>query len=237
MRLFNFICMTVLLTTGVAVIAGSAEPGQETNGEGSGGGGEHSGGGGEHSGGGGEHSGGGGEHSGEGGESGGGSDEESARQYRKDETYDQIRAGARLVLAYDAGTNAFMGTVENTTSRTLTRVRVEVHLSNGTELGPTTPMDLAPGQMIAISLRATSAPFVTWSAHPEVGGSNGEGGESGEEHSGGESGEQFGHNEDIPEMPTGVWSPDLLSRASFSQVGGQTAVTFSHGGRRGRTGR
>ena len=45
------------------------------------------------------------------------------------------------------------------------------------------------------------------------------------------SGEQFVVDEDIPEMPTGVWSPDLLSRASFSQVGGQTAITFSHGGR------
>ena len=37
--------------------------------------------------------------------------------------------------------------------------------------------------------------------------------------------------EDIPGMPTGGWSPDVLSRASFSQVGGQTAITFSHGGR------
>ena len=44
-------------------------------------------------------------------------------------------------------------------------------------------------------------------------------------------GQQFVVDEDIPEMPTGVWSPDLLSRASFSQVGGQTAITFSHGGR------
>ena len=43
--------------------------------------------------------------------------------------------------------------------------------------------------------------------------------------------EQFVVDEDIPEMPTGVWSPDLLSRASFSQVGGQTSITFSHGGR------
>ena len=45
------------------------------------------------------------------------------------------------------------------------------------------------------------------------------------------SGEQFDVDEEIPDMPTGVWSPDLLSRASFSQVGGQTSITFSHGGR------
>ena len=44
-------------------------------------------------------------------------------------------------------------------------------------------------------------------------------------------GERFVVAEDIPGMPTGGWSPDVLSRASFSQVGGQTAITFSHGGR------
>ena len=44
-------------------------------------------------------------------------------------------------------------------------------------------------------------------------------------------GQQFVVDEDIPEIPTVGWTPDLLSRASFSQVGGQTAITFSHGGR------
>ena len=44
-------------------------------------------------------------------------------------------------------------------------------------------------------------------------------------------GEQFGLNEDIPGMPTGDWTPDLLSRASFSHVGGQTTVMFGPGGR------
>ena len=44
-------------------------------------------------------------------------------------------------------------------------------------------------------------------------------------------GEQFGLNEDIPGMPTGDWTPDFLSRASFSQVGGQTTVMFGPGGR------
>ena len=51
-----------------------------------------------------------------------------------------VRAGARLVLRYDAATQTFVGTVENTTSVTLSQVRVEVHLSNGVELGP----DYAP---------------------------------------------------------------------------------------------
>ena len=108
-----------------------------------------------------------GEHN-EGSESGEG-DEESGTQYALSESYDEVRAGARLKLTYDSTANSFVGTVENTTGATLSRVRVEVHLSNGTELGPTTPTDLAPGQVLDIELPATSQPFATWSAHPEVG--------------------------------------------------------------------
>ena len=95
--------------------------------------------------------------------------EESGTQLSLTETFDEVRAGARLILSFDSTANAFMGTVENTTQATLTRVRVEVHLSNGTELGPASPVDLAPGQMHEVNLPAGSEPFTTWSAHPEVG--------------------------------------------------------------------
>ena len=94
--------------------------------------------------------------------------EESGAQFALSETFDSIRAGARLVLSYDSTANAFTGTVENTTEDTLRRVRVEVHLSNGIELGPTTPVDLAPGETVDINLPASSQPFTSWSAHPEV---------------------------------------------------------------------
>jgi hypothetical protein len=87
-----------------------------------------------------------------------------------------------LVTAIQITGRARPNTVENTTSITLPQVRVEVHLSNGIELGPTTPVDLAPGQKINITLPASSSSFVTWSAHPEVVGSNGNGDG---EHSGG----------------------------------------------------
>lgn len=119
--------------------------------------------------------------------------EESATQYDKSETYDQIRGGARLILAYDADSNAFTGTVENTTDSVLDSVRVEIHLSNGIELGPTEPGDLDPGEQRAITLPASEEAFSTWNAHPEVGrgeanhvsdrqqsGSEGEDGEHGE---------------------------------------------------------
>ncbi|MCY4582320.1 MAG: hypothetical protein OXE50_05905, partial [Chloroflexi bacterium] len=122
----------------------------------------------------------------EGSESGAsGSEEGSAAMLAPDQTFDMVRSGARLILNYNASTNSFLGTVENTTSGTLTRVRIEVHLSNGTELGPTTPMDLAPGAVELVLLPATQASFTGWVAHAEVGG-----GEAGGEHgSGGGGGE------------------------------------------------
>ena len=153
-------------------------------------------------GGGGEH-GSGGESGGEGGgESGGesgasGSEEGSGATLAPDETFDAVRYGARLIMRYDAANNSFMGSVENTTSRVLTRVRVEVHLSNGTELGPTAEVDLAAGEVLAINLPATAASFTGWIAHAEVG-SGGEGSQSGGEGSGehggsgGESGSESG---------------------------------------------
>ena len=121
----------------------------------------------------------GGEHS-EGGE--GGEGEESGDELALTEGYDHVRNGARLILAYDSSTNSFTGTVENTTDAILRQVRVEVHLSNGVELGPTVAADLAPGDKRAVALEGTVRPFDGWSAHAEVatgsdGGEHGEGGE------------------------------------------------------------
>ena len=79
-------------------------------------------------------------------------------------------------VAKAVATRSRRSSSEGTTAATLLQVRVEVHLSNGTELGPPPPVDLAPGQTIPITLEATSAPFDTWSAHSEVGGSGGEDG-------------------------------------------------------------
>ena len=112
-------------------------------------------------------------------------DEESAVQLALTDTYDSIRAGAHLILAYDAATNSFKGTVKNTTGAILPRVRVEVHLSNGVELGPTTPIDLAPGEQIPVEFMAEGPSFDKWTAHPEVGSEGGgEHGEGDSEHGG-----------------------------------------------------
>ena len=133
--------MTILVSTGLILalslpgcIGGESESGEHDGGESAG---EH---------GGSAES---GEHDGEGESDGDG--EESGTQYGLNETFDEVRAGARLALSYDSAANAFTGTVENTTGATLRRIRVEVHLSNGTELGPTTPTDLAPGEVASAS--------------------------------------------------------------------------------------
>ena len=118
----------------------------------------------------------------------GGEEGSGANALAPDETFDEVRSGARLILSYDAASNSFKGTVENVTNGVLDRVRIEVHLSNGAELGPTTPMNMAPGQVVMINQSATTASFTGWTPHAEVG-AGGEGSESGEEHrNGGEHG-------------------------------------------------
>jgi hypothetical protein len=129
----------------------------------------------------GEHDGVSGEHF-EGSESDSG--EESGTQFELGDIYEEVRADARLIISYDAAANMFTGTVENTTNGTLSEVRVEVHLSNGAELGPTTKVDLAPGQIVDVSLAATEESFTTWSAHPEVGGGEHGGGSAPSENDG-----------------------------------------------------
>ena len=123
----------------------------------------------------------------------GADDEESTVQLALTDTYDNIRNGAHLIMAYDEATNSFKGTVTNTTAAILPQVRVEIHLSNGgvtvEELGPTPtpPVDLDPGGTLDIELIPTVPLFDMWTAHPEVGASSGGGGEGGAE-GGGEHG-------------------------------------------------
>ena len=91
-----------------------------------------------------------------------GGEEDSGNLLTLEETYHAVRGGDRLLLQYSASDNAFVGTVENTTSETLLQIRVEVHLSNGVELGPTTPQDLEPGQKVDVILSAKGEEFDGW---------------------------------------------------------------------------
>lgn len=130
--------------------------------------------------------------SGEGSEGG-----DTGQQLAPDQRYDQTRNGARLVMLYNPSQDAFYGIVENTTNQTLTRVRVEIHLTDQSgaiiaELGPTTPTDLAPGGRLLISLPAAGQTFAGWSPHAEIGSGEGGGSEGGGEHGGGASGGEGG---------------------------------------------
>ena len=123
--------------------------------------------------------------------SGAGEEGSGAGMLAPNETFDTTRGGARLIMNYDGAANVFTGTVENTTNSPLSNVRIEIHLSNGVELGPTTPVDMVPGEVIAVNLSSTPESFTGWTPHAEVGIGEGGGegsGESGSEAASGESG-------------------------------------------------
>ncbi|MDZ7682659.1 MAG: hypothetical protein U5J63_13340 [Fodinibius sp.] len=96
-----------------------------------------------------------------------------------DETYDDVRKGVRLTLSYDSETSSFSGTIENTTQDALPAVSVGVELSNGTELGPTSPVDLAAGDSHSVELDAAGETFDSWTAHSDMGSSGHSHGEDG----------------------------------------------------------
>ena len=230
LRMAQTLAILVLIVT-MMVAVGCSRRGQssadqsagnvtESRGEGSESGGEGSG----------EH-GSGGEGGSEGSEGGAAGSEEGGNALALDETFDMVRAGARLIMSYDAASNAFVGTVANTTDATLTRVRIEVHLSNGIELGPTTPTDLAPGEILDVVLPASTQSFDGWTPHAEVGASEGggEGGSgegSGEHGSGGEgSGESGGEGSGESGDPS---SPILALDESWDGIvnGVRTAMSY-----------
>ena len=105
--------------------------------------------------------------------------------------------GARLTLQYNPAIQAFIGNVTNTTKKPLEDVRVEIHLSNGTELGPTKRTTVKPGQTIPVELGAFGEEFTHWTTHPEAGNeeAHGEGDEESERAGGGHGGERGGHAE------------------------------------------
>ena len=169
----------------------------------------------------------GGESGSEGSEGGAGGSEEGGNALALDETFDMVRAGARLIMSYDAAANAFVGSVANTTDATLTRVRIEVHLSNGIELGPTTPTDLAPGEILDVVLPASTQSFDGWTPHAEVGASEGGGEGSGEHGSGGEGSGESGSGEGSGESGDPS-SPILALDESWDGVvnGVRTAMSY-----------
>ena len=98
---------------------------------------------------------------------------ESGIRWNPDEIATDTRRGVNLVISYSSSGQRFSGTVTNTTGSTVTDVRVEVHLSNGTELGPTPRIDLKAQESRPITLDASDQNFDWYSVHVEIGSSSG----------------------------------------------------------------
>jgi dUTP pyrophosphatase len=77
--------------------------------------------------------------------------EEDGTMYGINEKIDIKKNGVRLILSFDKNENAFIGSIENITEKDLGRVRVEIHLSNRKELGPTNPITLKPLERTLVS--------------------------------------------------------------------------------------
>lgn len=105
---------------------------------------------------------------------------ESGIRYGISETARETRSGVDLVLRFDVSAGAFVGTVTNTGTEPVSRVRVEVHLVGAVELGPTPTITLAPGATSEVRLVAEGHAFEAWTAHVEIG----EGEHGGERHRG-----------------------------------------------------
>lgn len=116
-----------------------------------------------------------------------------AKLEKHDKTY---KNGARLTLKYNPATQAFGGNVQNTTKKTMSQMRVEIHLSNGVELGPTKRVDLKPGETTPVELSAVDQKFSHWVTHPEAGNeeAHADGDEESERHAGGHRSERGEHS-------------------------------------------
>ena len=94
---------------------------------------------------------------------------ESGTQYQLSETARESRSGVDLVLSYDPPNETFTGTLTNTTGAPVADVRVEIHLSNGVELGPTPRIVIAAGETSPVELDARGQNFTAFSVHIEIG--------------------------------------------------------------------
>jgi len=98
---------------------------------------------------------------------------EGGRRWDKDETATVTRSGVKLVIRYHSAEEEFRGTMTNTTSSSVSDARVEIHLSNGKELGPTLRTTLAAGESKDVTLDAAGQQFSWFSVHIELGGGSG----------------------------------------------------------------
>lgn len=95
--------------------------------------------------------------------------EEKGEKLLLNETYDSVKGGVRIILSHNVVSEAFIGTMENVTNKNIKSARVEVHLSNGVELGPTKSVNLSAGKKSNVELSVEDNKFIWWKTHAEVG--------------------------------------------------------------------
>ena len=123
-------------------------------------------------------------------------EDEPGSLWSKNETATEIMRGVRLILQYDASSQAFVGTLENLNTNIAPQVEVKVYVSDGDyvshEFGPSTPVDMEPGETKDITVPVTSGTdFTKFKINASTKSGDGEGGEEGEEgEEGGEGGEE-----------------------------------------------
>ena len=77
-------------------------------------------------------------------------------------------AGSSWLMGFEQGAERFSGTVRNMTSQTVRDARIEIHLSNGVELGPT-PVEGDAGDTLPVELDARGQTLDWSSGHVEPG--------------------------------------------------------------------
>lgn len=97
---------------------------------------------------------------------------ESGTRWNPGETATDSRRGVDLTISYNATTQQFDGSVTNTNGSAVTDVRVEIHLSNGTELGPTPRVGIGANETKSVTLDASGHNFSWYSVHVELGSSS-----------------------------------------------------------------
>ena len=86
-------------------------------------------------------------------------------QYAPSDTLDEVyHEVVRLVLSYDSTTDAFTGTMTNTTETTQPNFSIAVYLDTHATPLETSAVNLAPGQAIAVTLPVGAKLFTSWSA-------------------------------------------------------------------------
>jgi len=120
--------------------------------------------------------------------------EESGIRYTQEQKLDEVRKGLQLFLEYDKSNSSFVGRMKNISKKVVKKARVEVHLSNGVELGPTKAVNIIPGRTVRVTLAADNQSFTWYSAHAESGTSEHDGKNDGE-HGGKERSSEHGDRE------------------------------------------